>query len=218
MAITDSNGSKHFITNGDVAETMIVFATHDRSLRARGIDCFVVEKESPGLSINKQTGKMGLRASSTAELVFQDCPVPEENRLGDEGTGFHTAMQILESSRIAIAAQCVGIGQACLEAATRYAQDRQAFGRPIADFQAIQWMIADMATEIDAARLLTRRAAILKDQEAPHGSESAMAKLFASEAANRAASKAVQVYGGYGYFRDNSSGTVLPGCQGHGDL
>ena len=196
------NGTKLFITNGDVAETIVVFATHDRSLRSRGIDCFVVEKGSPGFSTNKQPGKMGMRASSIAELVFQDCPVPEENRLGDEGTGFNVAMQILDASRIGIAAQCVGISRACLEAATRYAQDRQAFGHRIADFQAIQWMIADMATEIDAARLLTRRAATLKDQGMPHGAESAMAKLFASEAANRAASKAVQIHGGYGYSKE----------------
>ena len=197
------NGSKTFITNGDVADTLVVFATHDRSLRAQGIDCFVVEKDSPGFSANRLAGKMGMRASSTAELVFQDCPVPKENRLGDEGTGLYTALQSLDSSRMVIAAQCVGIGRACLEAAARYAQNRQAFGKPIAEFQAIQWMIADMATEIDAARLLTRRAAILKDQGAPHGTESAMAKLFASEAANRAASKSVQIYGGAGYFKDS---------------
>ena len=198
------NGSKLFITNGDVADTFVVFATHDRSLRTRGIDCFVVEKGMPGFTAHKQTGKMGMRASSTAELVFQECAVPEENRLGEEGTGFYDAMQILEASRIGIAAQCVGIGQACLEAAARYVQHRQAFGHPIAEFQAIQWMLADMATEMDAARLLTRRAAILKDQGMPHGAASAMAKLFASEAANRAASKAVQVHGGYGYFKDSA--------------
>jgi butyryl-CoA dehydrogenase len=197
------NGSKLFITNGDVADTIVVFTTRDRSLRTRGIDCFVVEKGTPGFMARRQTGKMGMRASSTAELVFQDCSVPEENRLGEEGTGFYSAMQILEASRIGIAAQCVGIGQACLEAAARYAQRRQAFGHPIADFQAIQWMLADMATEMDAARLLTRRAAILKDQGMPHGTESAMAKLFAAESANRAASKAVQVHGGYGYFKES---------------
>ena len=197
------NGSKLFITNGDLADTLVVFATHDRSLRTRGIDCLVVEKGMPGLSANRQHGKMGMRASSTAELVFQDCMVPGENRLGDEGAGFYAAMQVLESSRIGIAAQCVGIGQACLEAATRYAQDRHAFGQPIADFQGIQWMIADMATELDAARLLTRRAAVLRDQGESHGAQSAMAKLFASEAANRAASKAVQIYGAYGYFKDS---------------
>jgi len=197
------NGSKVFITNGNEAEIFVVFATHDHSLRGGGIDCFVVEKESQGFIATKQSGKMGMRASSTAELLFHDCRVPEENRLGQEGTGFSTAMQALESSRITIAAQCVGIGQACLEASTRYAQDRQAFGHPIASFQAIQWMIADIATDIDAARLLTRRAATLRDQGAPHGGESAMAKLFASEAANRAASKAVQIYGGYGYFNDS---------------
>ncbi len=198
------NGSKLFITNGDVADTLVVFATRDRSLRTRGIDCYVVEKGMPGFSARRMEGKMGMRASSTAELVFQDCVVPAENRLGDEeGKGFYSAMQILDASRIGIAAQSIGIGQACLEAAARYAQHRQAFGHPIAEFQAIQWMLADMATEIDAARLLTLRAAILKDRGLPHGTESAMAKLFASEAANHAASKAVQIYGGYGYFKES---------------
>lgn len=197
------NGSKMFITNGDVADTLVVFATHERSLGSRGIDCFILEKGMAGLTANKLSDKMGMRASSTVELVFQDCVVPEKNRLGDEGTGFYIAMEVLESSRVGIAAQCVGIGQACLDASTRYARSRQAFGKPIADFQAIQWMIADMATDLDAARLLTRRAAILKDMNASHGTEASMAKLFASEAANRAASKALQIHGGYGYFNDS---------------
>ena len=205
-AITDGddyifNGSKTFITNADVASTYVVFATRDKSLRAKGIGCYIVEGNVPGLTVNRQNGKLGMRASSTAEMIFQDCAVPSTNRVGDDGAGFHIAMQVLESSRITIAAQCVGIGQACLEAAGRYANQRQTFGQPIANYQAIQWMIADMAVEIDAARLLTRRASILKDAGEPHGTESAMAKLFASEAANRAAGKALQVHGGYGYFR-----------------
>ena len=207
-AITDGddyifNGSKTFITNADVASTYVVFATRDKSLRAKGIGCYIVEGNVPGLTVNRQNGKLGMRASSTAEMIFQDCAVPSTNRVGDDGAGFHIAMQVLESSRITIAAQCVGIGQACLEAAGRYANQRQTFGQPIANYQAIQWMIADMAVEIDAARLLTRRASILKDAGESHGTESAMAKLFASESANRAADKALQIHGGYGYFRDS---------------
>ncbi len=195
------NGSKLFITNGDVAGLYVVFATHDPALRSKGIDCFLVQRDRPGFTANRQQGKLGMRASSTAELVFQDCPVPAEDRLGDEGVGFGIAMQILESSRITIAAQCVGIAQACLEAGARYAKGRHAFGQPIANFQAIQWMLADTAVEVDAARLLARRAAILKDLGQPHGTEAAMAKLFASEAANRAADRALQIHGGSGYFR-----------------
>jgi butyryl-CoA dehydrogenase len=198
------NGSKLFITNGDVASVFVVFATHDPSQRAKGVSCFLLEGGAPGFTATRQTGKLGMRASSTAELLFQDCPVPSENRIGQEGSGFSTAMQVLESSRITIAAQCVGISQACLEAAGRYAKSRHAFGGPIASFQAIQWMLADMAMETDAARLLTRRAAILKDAGLPHGTESAMAKLFASEAANRAADRALQIHGGSGYFRGSA--------------
>ncbi|MBI4339681.1 MAG: acyl-CoA dehydrogenase family protein [Chloroflexi bacterium] len=198
------SGSKLFITNGDVAGTYVVFATHDPALRARGISCFIMERGTPGFTATRQGGKLGMRASTTAELLFQDCPVPSEDRVGEEGGGFSIAMQVLEASRITIAAQSVGIGRACLEAAARYASQRQAFGQPIAGFQAIQWMIADTAVEVDAARLLTRRAALLKDAGKPHGTESAMAKLFASEAANRAANRALQVHGGYGYFRGSA--------------
>ena len=195
------NGTKLFITNGDVADVLVVFVTHDRSLRSRGISAFVVEKGTRGLSVNKQHGKMGMRASSTAEVVFKDCPVSEENRLGDEGTGFKAAMQVLDASRISIAAQSVGIAQAAFEAAVRYAKQREAFGQPIANFQAIQWMIADMATGIDAARLLTYRAASLRDSGLPFVTEASMAKLFASNVAVQATDKAVQIHGGYGYFR-----------------
>ena len=197
------NGSKLFITNGEVADTFVVFATHDRSLRARGISALVVERGSKGLTTNPQHGKMGMRASSTAEVVFEDCPTPEENRLGEEGRGFIAAMRVLDSSRIAISAQCVGIAQAAFEAAVRYAKHRESFGKPIADFQAIQWMIADMATNIDAARLLTLRAAALRDQGLPFTTEASMAKLFAAQVATDSTSKAVQIHGGYGYFRPN---------------
>ena len=197
------NGAKTFITNGDLADVLVVFATQDPSLRHKGVVALVVEKGSPGFEAHPQHGKMGVRASSTAELVFHDCPVPEENRLGEEGEGFKIAMQILDSSRISIAAQCVGIGQAALEAAVHYAQQRHSFGKPLAEHQAIQFMLADMATRLDAARLLTHRAALLKDAGQPHGQESAMAKLFASEAAHFCADRAVQIYGGYGYFKDN---------------
>jgi butyryl-CoA dehydrogenase len=197
------NGTKHFITNGDVADTFVIFATQNRELKTKGVNCLVVDRDSPGFQTIKQDGKLGMKASTTAELVFENCSVPQENRLGEENTGFYAAMQILESSRIAIAAQSVGIGQACLEAATKHAITRKTFNNPIASYQAIQWMLADMATEIDAARLLTRRASILKDMNEPHNKEASMAKLFASEAANRAASKAVQILGGYGYFKSS---------------
>ncbi len=197
------NGSKIFITNGDVAEYIVVFATQDKSQGSRGVSAFVLEKGAPGFDAYKQHGKMGMRGSSTTELTFQNTPVPEENRLGEEMRGFRYAMEILDSSRIIIAAQCVGIGQAALEAAVRYAQQRQSFGRPIAQHQAIQFMLADMATEVYASRVATMHAATLKDNDLPFIDEASMAKLLASETAVRATSNAVQVYGGYGYFKDS---------------
>jgi butyryl-CoA dehydrogenase len=197
------NGSKIFITNGVEAETIVVFVSTDRSQGAKGISTFIVNGNNPGMQANGQHGKLGLRASSTAELVFTDCYVPAEDRLGEEGDGFRLAMKVLDSSRISIATQAVGIGQAALEAAAKYAKQREAFGKKLEEHQAIQFMIADMATQLDAARLLTRRAAQLKDAGLPHGKESAMAKLFASEAAHFACDKALQIFGGYGYFRDN---------------
>ena len=196
------NGSKIFITNADVAEYVVVFATGDRSLGARGISAFVVEKGTPGFEAHKQQGKMGMRGSSTTELVFRDSPVPQENRLGEDGRGFNYAMEILDSSRIVIAAQCVGIAQAALESSAKYAQQRQSFGRPIAQHQAIQFMLADMATEIYASRVATMHAATLKDNNLPYINEASMAKLLASEMAVRVTSNALQVYGGYGYFKD----------------
>ena len=194
------NGTKLFTTNAVEADIFVVLATHDVSLRTRGIDALVVTRDTEGFTINPQHGKMGMRASSTAELVFEDCPVPEENRLGEEGEGFRQTLQVLSASRVPIAAQCVGIAQAAYEESVRYAKQREAFGQPIAGFQAIQWMIADMATNIEAARLLTHRAASLKDAGKPFATEASMAKLFASRVAVEAADKAVQIHGGTGYF------------------
>ena len=194
------NGSKLFITNAAEADTFLVLASHDLSLRTRGIDALVVDADTPGITINPQHGKMGMRASSTAEIVFENCSVPQENRLGEEGEGFKQAMNALNGSRIAIASQCVGIAQAAYEAAVGYAKQREAFGQHLADFQAIQWMIADMATAVGASRLLVQRAATLKDMGEPFIKEASMAKLFASRVAMESADKAVQIHGGTGYF------------------
>ena len=196
------NGSKIFITNGDVAEYIVLFATQDGIQGSRGIGAFILEKDTPGFEAYKQHGKMGMRGSTTTELVFRDALVPQANRLGEAGRGFRYAMEILDSSRIIIAAQCVGIGQAALEAALKYAQQRQSFGRPIAQHQAIQFMLADMAAEIYASRVATMHSATLKDNNLPFINEASMAKLLASEMAVRVTSNALQVYGGYGYFKD----------------
>ena len=201
--VTILNGSKIFITNGDVADTILVFATQDKSQRTRGISALIVDKGTPGLSVKKQHGKLGVRASSTAELFFQDCKVPDENRFGDEGAGFRLAMQILDNSRPIIGAQAVGIGQGALDLAMRHVQQRQQFGQPIAQFQGVQWMLADMATQIDAARLLVYRAADMLDRGLIATKESSMAKLFASETAMRVATLALQLHGGYGYFKES---------------
>ncbi len=197
------NGSKMFITNGYEAESIVVFATQDPSKGYKGVSAFVVPRTAPGLQVNPLHGKMGMRGSSTCELVFQDTPVPAENLLGEEGRGFRYAMEILDSSRIIIAAQCVGIGQSALEAAVRYAQQRESFGRPIAQHQAIQFMLADMATDVYAARVATMNAATLRDNDQPFNDQASMAKLIASEMCVRVASQALQVHGGYGYFRDS---------------
>ena len=196
------NGSKMFITNASVAESIVVFATHDRSLGYKGISAFVVHRDSPGLTGNPLHGKMGMRSSTTDEVGFQDTPVPMENRLGEEGRGFNYAMDILDSSRIIIAAQCVGIGQSALEAAVRYAQQRETFGKPIAQHQAIQFMLAEMATAVHGARIATMNAATLKDEGLPFVNEASMAKLIASEMCVDVSSKAMQVHGGIGYFQD----------------
>ena len=194
------NGTKTFITNAAEAETFVVMATHDRSLRTRGVDALIVEGDSRGITVNPLHGKMGIRASSIAEVVFEDCPVPGENRLGPDGEGFRETMQVLNASRVAIAAQCVGIAQAAFDSAVAYAKQREIFGQHVADFQGIQWMIADMATQLDAARLLTMRSATLRDEGLPFIKEASMAKLYASRAAVELADRAVQIHGGIGYL------------------
>ena len=196
------DGTKVFITNGAEADIAVVFAITSKSLRHKGIVALVIEKGTPGFSVGKKEKKLGIKASSTAELVFEGCEVSIENRLGDEGDGFKIAMSAVDSSRISVAAQAVGIARAALQASLTYTQNRQQFGQAIANFQAVQWMLADMATAIDAARLLTYRAAYLKNQGLPYIKEAAMAKLFASEAAMRVTTKAVQLHGGYGYIKD----------------
>ncbi|MFQ5925070.1 MAG: acyl-CoA dehydrogenase [Dehalococcoidia bacterium] len=196
------NGTKVFISNGKEADIVAVFATIDKSLSSRGITGFVVEKGTPGFSVGKKERKLGIRASSTAELVFEDCLVPLENRLAEEGQGFRVALSLIDSSRPLVAAQAVGIAQAAFDASLTYAKQRHQFGQAIAEFQAIQWMLVDMATAIDAARLLTYRAAYLEEKGLPSIKEAAMAKVFASEAAMAATTKAIQIHGGYGYIKD----------------
>ena len=196
------NGTKLFISIGAEAEIIVVFATIDKSLRHRGITAFVVEKGTPGFSVGKLEHKMGFRGLSAAELLFEDCFVPEENRLGEEGQGFRIALEALDESRITVGAEAVGIAQAALDASISYAMERQQFGQRIANFQAISWMLADMATQIEAARVLTYYAADLMDKGLPSIKESAMAKLFASEVSSFVTNKAIQIHGGYGYTKD----------------
>jgi butyryl-CoA dehydrogenase len=196
------NGAKQFITNAPQADVCVFFAQTDAAKGAKGITTFVVEKGTPGYSVGKPDDKLGITASHSAPIVFEDMVLADENRLGATGQGFKVAMSTLDGGRIGIAAQALGIHAACLEESVRYAKARTAFGQPIASFQAIQWMIADMATELEAARLLTLRAAVLKDRDARFTREASMAKLYASEAANRAATRCVQVHGGYGYIKD----------------
>jgi len=196
------NGRKIFITNGAEAEIIVTFATMDKSLGYRGITAFILERDTPGFSVGKKEKKLGIRGSSTAELIFDNCYIPSGQRLGEEGKGFRIALEAIDASRVSVAAQAVGIARAAFEASLSYAKERRQFNRPIADFQAIQWMLADMTTYIDAARLLTYRAAYLKDKGLPFVKEAAMAKLFASEAAMGITIKAIQIYGGYGYIRD----------------
>lgn len=196
------NGTKIFITNGGCADVYIVFAMTDPSKGLKGISAFIVEKGTPGFTFGPREHKMGIRASSTTELIFQDCRIPRENLLGKEGEGFKIAMQTLDGGRIGIGAQALGIAQAALDECLRYTKERQQFNKPLSSFQAVQWMIADMATEIDAARMLVYRAAVLKDKKKPFSKEAAMAKLFASEVAMKHTVKAVQIHGGYGYMKE----------------
>ena len=196
------NGSKNFITHAISCQTLVAVAVTDKSKGNKGITAFIFDKSMDGFRHDKKENKVGMRASETASVVFEDCYVSDENRLGNEGEGFLQAMKILDGGRISIAALSVGIAQGAYEAAVKYAKERQQFGKPIAEFQAIQFKLADMATQIECARLLTLQAAFLKDAGKKHTKESAMAKLFASETAVRVSEESVQIHGGYGYTKD----------------
>jgi alkylation response protein AidB-like acyl-CoA dehydrogenase len=196
------NGRKMFITSGKNSDLTVVTAYTDKGKRHRGISAFVVEKGTPGFTVGRVEEKMGLRASDTAELIFEDCRVPEENLLGSEGDGFVIAMASLDGGRIGIASQSVGIAQACVDAAVEYAGTRIQFNRTISNFQGLRWMIADMAVQVEAARLLTFNAAAMRDRGLGFSAAASMAKLYASEMANRVAYSALQIHGGYGYIKD----------------
>ncbi len=196
------NGSKIFITNGGKADVYVIFAMTDKSKGNHGISAFIVEKDFKGFSIGKIEDKMGINASSTAELVFEDCIVPKENLLGDEGRGFAMAMETLDGGRVGIAAQALGIAEAALDETTKYAKERQQFGRPIGKFQGIKWYVADMATRVQEAKMLVYRAAWKKQVGKMKSTDAAYAKLCASETAMYVTTKAVQIFGGYGYIKD----------------
>jgi len=196
------NGTKTFCTNGHYADVLVVIAVSDRAAHTHGLSAFIVEKDAKGFRPGKKENKLGLRASDTAELIFEDCFVPTENLLGHEGDGFIDAMRILDGGRISIAALSLGMAEGAYEAALHYSKERKQFGKAISDFQAIQWKLADMATEIDAARLLTMRSASMKDAGMKTTLESSMAKLYASEVAVRCANEGVQIHGGYGFIKD----------------
>jgi alkylation response protein AidB-like acyl-CoA dehydrogenase len=196
------NGSKNFITHAIHADTCVAVASTDRSKGSKGITAFIFEKGMQGFTPAKKENKLGLRASETASVVLEDCYVTDANRLGDEGLGFTQAMQVLDGGRISIAALAVGIAQGAYESALKYSKEREQFGKPISEFQAIQFKLADMATQIDAARLLMYRAAYLKEQGKKVTKESAMAKLFASEMSVKVCEEAIQIHGGYGYTKD----------------
>jgi alkylation response protein AidB-like acyl-CoA dehydrogenase len=196
------NGTKTFCTNGHYADVLVVIAVTDRAAHTHGLSAFVVEKGTKGFRPGKKENKLGLRASDTAELIFEDCVIPEENLVGAEGNGFIDAMRVLDGGRISIAALSLGMAQGAYEAALNYSKQRKQFGRAISDFQAIQWKLADMATEIDAARLLTMRSASMKDAGMKTTLESSMAKLYASEVAVKCANEGVQIHGGYGFIKD----------------
>jgi alkylation response protein AidB-like acyl-CoA dehydrogenase len=196
------NGSKTFITHGRVGHVMVVMAVTDRAAGSKGISAFIVEHGTTGMRPGKKEDKLGMRASDTTEVLFENCDIPTEHLLGEEGQGFVNTMQVLDAGRIGIAALSVGLAQGAYEAALRYSQERKAFGKTISAFQAIQWKLADNATRIEAARLLTYRAAYLKEQGARTTLESSMAKLYASEIAVKAADDCVQIHGGYGFVKD----------------
>ncbi|QDR81559.1 acyl-CoA dehydrogenase [Sporomusa termitida] len=196
------NGSKIFITNGGEAETYVIFAMTDRAKGVKGITAFLLEKGMPGFTFGKKEHKLGIRGSITMELIFQDVKVPQANRLGQEGEGFKIAMSTLDGGRIGVAAQALGIAQAAFDHAVKYAKERTQFGKPIAANQAVAFMLADMATKVEAARYLVYRAAFLKDQGRPFAKEAAMAKMYASDVAMAVTTDAVQIFGGYGYSRE----------------
>jgi alkylation response protein AidB-like acyl-CoA dehydrogenase len=196
------NGTKTFCTNGHYADAMVVIAVTDRAAKTHGLSAFIVDKDTKGFRPGKKENKLGLRASDTAEMIFEDCVIPAENLLGKEGDGFIDAMRVLDGGRISIAALSLGMAQGAYEAALNYSKERKQFGKAIGEFQAIQWKLADMATEIDAARLLTMRAAAMKDAGMKTTLESSMAKLYASEVAVKCANEGVQIHGGYGFIKD----------------
>jgi butyryl-CoA dehydrogenase len=216
------NGSKIFQTNGGIADTLLVIAKTGEEDRRKELTVFIVDRDTPGYSVGVKEDKLGVRASNTSELVFDNVRVPDENILGGQGSGFKLSMQILDYGRISIAAQCVGLAQACLEASVKYANEREQFGRKIARFQGIQWKIADIATSVEASRLLTYQAAWMCDQGLDYAFMASMAKLVASEAAMKGAHQAVQIHGGYGlmkayaverYFRDAKMGEIYEGTS-----
>jgi alkylation response protein AidB-like acyl-CoA dehydrogenase len=196
------NGNKTFITNGHYADISVIIAVTDKGQGTRGLSAFVVEKGTPGFRAGKKENKLGLRASDTSELIFEDCEIPGENLLGEEGQGFIDSMRILDGGRISIAALSLGIGRGAYDAARKYVKQRHQFGKAISEFQGIQWKLADMATGLDAARLLTLRAAVMKDAGQKTTLESSMAKLMASEVAVKVCDEAVQLHGGYGFIKD----------------
>jgi len=196
------NGSKTFITHGRIGDTMVVMAVTDRAAGRKGVSAFIVERGTPGLAAGKKEDKLGMRASDTSEVLFENCRIPANRLLGVEGQGFVNTMQVLDAGRIGIAALAVGLAQGAYEAALRYARERKSFGKTIAGFQAIQWKLADAATKIEAARLLTYQAAYLKGRNQRTTLESSMAKLYASEIAVKVADDCVQIHGGYGFVKD----------------
>lgn len=207
------NGTKMFITNGTFADFVVVTAVTDPSLGMKGISLFIVDKDTPGFSVSKKLNKMGMKASEAAELVFEDCRVPVSNMLGKENTGFIAAMGTLTEGRIVAAAFAVGLGRAAYDTALDYAKTRYQFGQPIGKFQGIQWMLADMATQIEAAKLLTYQAAWLAAKGVPHIKESSMAKLFATEMASKVCAEAVQIHGGYGFMDEYPVSRFYRDCK-----
>ena len=196
------NGVKHFITGGAYADFLACFAMTDRSLGKKGMTCFIVEKDTPGMEIAAEDNKMGIRGARTAEIVFKDCRVPKENMVGQVGGGYQLALEVIDRGRVGIAAMAVGVAQAAYDMAVKYAKEREVFGRTISKFQGIQWMLADMGTQLEAARMLTYYAADLKDQGVSFTKEASMAKLFAAEASHKVVTTALQIHGGYGYMKE----------------